>query len=161
MRRYFFMESADWADLFIMSLQDHKWSVMEVDQNVPEIQGILELSLQRSSCGRDPNKDRLFVYTKGSGLMISSAVGVNALDFLGLGYRVEWPISIILTPRALKMYAQIFSFLMKVKLAASSLTGIWCSLKVVNQLISKNRHSALHHQEVGHWNMLITMRYNQ
>ncbi|CAN0923345.1 Gamma-tubulin complex component 6 [Linum grandiflorum] len=159
MRRYFFMESADWADLFLLSIQDHRWSIMEVNQKVPEIQGILELSLQRSSCERDPNKDRLFVYTKGSDSMPSSAIGVNALDFLGLGYRVAWPISIILTPTALKMYAQIFSFLMKVKLAVSSLTDIWCSLKEVIQLMRGNRGSDVHHQEVGPWNMLINLRH--
>lgn len=56
--------------------------------------------------------------------------GVHSFSFLGLGYRVDWPISIILTPGALKIYADIFSFLIQVKLAAFSLTDVWCSLKV-------------------------------
>lgn len=41
-----------------------KWYVAEADKRIPEIQGILELSVQRSSCERDPNKDRLYVYMK-------------------------------------------------------------------------------------------------
>lgn len=56
--------------------------------------------------------------------------GVHSFSFLGLGYGVDWPISIILTPDALKIYADIFSFLMQVKFAIFSLTDVWCSLKV-------------------------------
>lgn len=83
------MELADWADLFIMSLWRHvcsfsviyliihlllllnftlsnkKWHVNELDQRIPEIQGFLELAVQRSSCEGDPNKDRLYVYLNG------------------------------------------------------------------------------------------------
>lgn len=56
--------------------------------------------------------------------------GVHSFNFLGLGYRVDWPISIVLTPGALKMYAEIFSFLIQVKLALFSLTDVWRQLKV-------------------------------
>lgn len=56
--------------------------------------------------------------------------GVRSFKFLGLGYRVDWPISIVLTPGALEIYAEIFSFLIQVKLAVFSLAGVWCSLKV-------------------------------
>ncbi|CAA0805950.1 Spc97 / Spc98 family of spindle pole body (SBP) component [Striga hermonthica] len=67
LRCYHFMEVADWVDLFIMSLWHHKWHVSEVNKRIPEIQGILELAVQRSSCEGDPNKDRLYVYLKGDG----------------------------------------------------------------------------------------------
>lgn len=56
--------------------------------------------------------------------------GIHSFDFLGLGYRVDWPISIILTPGALKIYSEIFSFLIQVKLALISLSDAWSSLKV-------------------------------
>lgn len=45
--------------------KSQKWCVAEPDQRLSEIQGFLELSVQRSSCGRDRYKDRLFVYMKG------------------------------------------------------------------------------------------------
>jgi gamma-tubulin complex component 6 len=61
-------------------------------------------------------------------------VGVRSFDFLRLGYRVDWPISIILTCDALTAYADVFSFLVQVKLAAYVLTDVWCSLKVKVQL---------------------------
>ncbi|XP_022731919.1 uncharacterized protein LOC111286290 isoform X3 [Durio zibethinus] len=160
LRRYHFMELADWADLFIVSLSHHKWCVTEVDRRLSEIQGLLELSVQRSSCERDHHKDRLFVYAKGHGMMplSTSTIGVHSFEFLGLGYRVDWPVSIILTPGALKIYADIFNFLIQLKLAVFSLTDVWCSLKDVVHLISKTCHSTLHEREVGHFNMLMKLR---
>ncbi|WCJ41567.1 Spc97 / Spc98 family of spindle pole body (SBP) component [Euphorbia peplus] len=161
LRRYHFMESADWADLFIKSLPHHKWHALEADQRVSEIQGFLERSVQRSSCEQDPNKDRLFVYMKeNTRLPLSTtSIGVHSFDFLGLGYRVDWPVSIVLTPSSLKIYADIFSFLVQVKLAVYSLNDVWCSLKDVIYTIGKNSRSAEHKKEVNQFNMLIKMRH--
>ncbi|BBH05401.1 Spc97 / Spc98 family of spindle pole body component [Prunus dulcis] len=130
LRRYHFMELADWADLFIMSLWHHKWCVTEADHRLSEIQGFLESSVQRSSCERDPHKDR-----------------------------VDWPISIILSPSALKMYAEIFSFLIQVKLAIFSLTDVWRQLKDLVHSISQNNDSEQNEREVSHFNALVKMRH--
>lgn len=161
LRRYYFMESADWADLFIMSLWHHKWCVAEAEQRVLEIQRFLELSVKRSSCERDPNKDRLFVYMKGNDTMPLSAftIGVHSFNFLGLGYRVDWPISIVLTPSGLKIYAEIFSFLIHVKLAVFSLTEVWRSLKDMMHMVTRN-HSTTQERGIRHLNILITMRHH-
>ncbi|KAI9389011.1 hypothetical protein POPTR_009G153300v4 [Populus trichocarpa] len=161
LRRYYFMESADWADLFIMSLWHHKWCVAEAEQRVLEIQRFLELSVKRSSCERDPNKDRLFVYMKGNDTMPLSAftIGVHSFNFLGLGYRVDWPISIVLTPSGLKIYAEIFSFLIHVKLAVFSLTEVWRSLKDMTHMVTRN-HSTTQERGIRHLNILITMRHH-
>ncbi|KAJ8766798.1 hypothetical protein K2173_008352 [Erythroxylum novogranatense] len=136
LRRYYFMELADWADIFIMSLSNHKWCIAEAHQRVSDIQGFLEMSVQRSSCERDPYKDRLFVYIKGNSIMplSTSAIGVRSFNFLGLGYRVDWPVSIVLTHDALRIYSEIFSFLIQVKLAVFSLTDVWSLLKDLTRL---------------------------
>lgn len=151
LRRYHMMESADWADLFIVSLWQHKWYATETDKRISEIQGLLELSVQRSSCERDHHKDRLFVYMKeqGSTSIPGFATGIHSFNVLGLGYRVDWPVSIVLTPAALKIYAQIFSFLIQVKLASSSLTEIWCSFK---EFININ-------SQVGQFNIMAKLRH--
>lgn len=161
LRRYHFMELGDWADLFILSLWNHKWSATDANKRVPEIQVLLELSIQRSSCERDHNKDRLFVYTKGPGMMplSTSTVGVHSFDFLGLGYRVDWPVNIILTPAALRIYADIFSFLIQLKLANFSLTDVWCSVKDMIHLSGKDSNSALDKHEVAKFNMLMKLRH--
>ncbi|KAK7405823.1 hypothetical protein VNO78_07433 [Psophocarpus tetragonolobus] len=161
LRRYHFMELADWADLFILSLWHHKWSVTEANERLSEIQGLLELSIQKSSCEQDTHKDRLFVYLRGHGKLplSASAIGVRSFDFLGLGYHVQWPLSIVLTPAALKIYADIFSFLIQVKLAIFSLTDVWCSLKDLVNTTNKDRNSELQQLETGHLNILMKMRH--
>ncbi|XAR59611.1 hypothetical protein NMG60_11015508 [Bertholletia excelsa] len=163
LRRYHFMELADWADLFIISLSHHKWKVSEAGQLVSEIQGLLEMSVQRSSCERDQYKDRLFVYVKENGNnmmpLSTSAIGVGSFDFLGLGYRVDWPICIVLTQGALKIYSQIFNFLIRVKLAVFSLTDVWCSLKDLLHINDQNHNSELHGSGMWHFNILMRMRH--
>lgn len=56
---YFFLRE-DFASFFCK-----KWSIVGPDQKIAEIQGLLQLALQRSSCESDPYKERLFVYMKG------------------------------------------------------------------------------------------------
>ncbi|GAA0143958.1 non-motor microtubule binding protein [Lithospermum erythrorhizon] len=160
LRRYHFMEVADWADLFIMSLWNHK-HITEADKRIPEIQGVLELSVQRSSCEGDTYKNRLYLYIKGhrmSSLPILST-GIHSFDHLGLGYRVDWPVSIILTPEALNTYSEIFNFLIQVKLAASFLTDSWCSLKKLVQLTKAIRRSNLQKEIVNNISILLETRH--
>ncbi|XP_031387441.1 uncharacterized protein LOC116200724 [Punica granatum] len=163
LRRYHFMEVADWADLFIMSLWHHKSRgfATEAEQRASDIQGLLETSIQRSSCESNNYKDRLFVFFEEHDRMplSASATGIHSFDFLHLGYRVNWPVSIILTPSALKIYAEIFNFLMKVKLAIFSLTDSWCLLKDLMHQTDRNCNSHLQELEASHVKTLINMRH--
>ncbi|MCD7455651.1 hypothetical protein HAX54_029044 [Datura stramonium] len=165
LRRYHFMELADWAHLFVISLQHHKWYTIEAEKRISEIQGILELSVQRSSCEGDPYKDRLYVYVKGSNMTNISVsargtfYGIYSFDFLGLGYRVDWPLNIILSPGALRIYSDIFSFLMQVKLAVFSLSDVWCSLKDLSQLNKKNQRSVFDNAEPKQLSILTETRH--
>ncbi|XP_072951889.1 uncharacterized protein [Typha angustifolia] len=142
LRRYHFMELADWADLFIVSLCHQKWSNIEPERKIVEIQSFLDLALQRSSCESDPYKERLYVYMKEQSVipLSTSATGLNVFDSMILGYKVDWPISIIITPDALKKYATIFGYLIQVRLAVFSLTDTWCILKATKQSICRCRH---------------------
>lgn len=165
LRRYHFMELADWAHLFVISLQHHKWYSLEAEKRISEIQGILELSVQRSSCEGDPYKDRLYVYVKGSNMTNISVsargtfYGIYSFDFLGLGYRVDWPLNIILSPEALRIYSDIFSFLMQVKLAVFSLSDVWRSLKDLSQLNKKNQRFVFDNAEPKQLSILIETRH--
>lgn len=155
------MELADWADLFIMSLWRHKWYATDADRRISEIQGFLDLSIQRSSCESDIYKDRIYLYVKEQHKISLSAstIGIHSFDYLGLGYRVDWPVSIILTPGALEIYAEIFSFLIQVKLAISSLAEAWCSLKELMHLINQNHGgSELHELQVHHFSIFMKLR---
>ncbi|EOA23415.1 hypothetical protein CARUB_v10016596mg [Capsella rubella] len=159
LRRYHFMELADWADVFVVSLWHHKWIVTDADKRIAEIQGFLESSIQRSSCEQDTCKDRLYLYQgQGTLHLPASTTGVRSFDFLRLGYRVDWPISIILTCDALKAYADVFGFLVQVKLAAYAVTDVWCSLKDVRHMMHENKEKILK-QELRWLNILIKLRH--
>lgn len=113
------MEVADWADLFIMSLWHHvcffffyifhsthlvfllspllsiqKWHVKEADKRIPEIQGVLELSVQRSSCEGDPYKERLFAYLKGDGMVHLSASATGIANIILSIMLIRWKLLI-------------------------------------------------------------------
>lgn len=143
LRRYHFMELADWADSFIVSIYHKKWSFVKSDQKRAEIQGLLELALQRSSCVTDPCKERLFIHMKEQPdvSLAASACGLDKLDDILLGYKVDWPVNIVITEEALKIYAEIFCYLVQVRLAVFSLTEVWRFLKELTQLISRSSHS--------------------
>ncbi|GAB2234921.1 hypothetical protein Droror1_Dr00004192 [Drosera rotundifolia] len=159
LRRYYLMEKADWADMFVMSLWHHNWFFCDMERRIADAQKLLESSIQRSSCDRDAYKNRLYVYNR-SHLpipVLNSSLGIHSFDFIGLGYRVDWPVSIILTSNALTIYAKIFSFLIQVKLAALSLTDIWYSLKDFRHMDSRSCDK--HHIDWNHFNVLIKLRH--
>ncbi|XP_021720614.1 uncharacterized protein LOC110688206 isoform X2 [Chenopodium quinoa] len=159
LRRYLFMETADWADIFVTSLWHHKWCFTEADQKIPEIQGLLESSIQRSSCERDHNKGRLYVFVKNQNTtpFSAAALGLHSFDFIGLGYRVDWPVTIVLTSNALRIYAEIFTYLIQLKLAVLSLADVWCSLKVFKHLISETDEQ--HQQARTKFNCIVKLRH--
>ncbi|EEE61518.1 hypothetical protein OsJ_15814 [Oryza sativa Japonica Group] len=143
LRRYHFMELADWADSFIVSIYKKKWSFVKSEHKRAEIQGLLDLALQRSSCDSDPYKERLFVYMNEQPVVSlkASTCGLDVLDDILLGYKVDWPVNIVITEEALKTYAEIFRYLVQVRLAVFSLTEVWRFLKELTQLISRSSHN--------------------
>jgi hypothetical protein len=52
------------------------------------------------------------------------------LDDILLGYKVDWPVNIVITEEALRKYAEIFCYLVQVRFAVFSLTEVWRFLKV-------------------------------
>lgn len=62
-----------------------------MDKRIPEIQGILEKAVRRSSCEKDPNKNRLYVYLKGDGIkcLSASAIGMIFNSFYIYGIEIK------------------------------------------------------------------------
>ncbi|KAJ0982585.1 hypothetical protein J5N97_010840 [Dioscorea zingiberensis] len=158
LRRYHFMELADWADSFILSLRNQKWYGIELEQKMTEIQGLLDLALRRSSCENDQYRERLFLHMKGQNITPRphSTTDIHCFDFVVLGYRVDWPVSIVITPEALEIYAGIFSYLIQIRLAAFSLADVWCSLKILMHSTRHNRNML--HGEMKDFNIIIKLR---
>lgn len=176
LRRYFFLEVADWADGFLMSLCQHKWSPTGSHQRLLEVQALLESALQRSSCEGDVCEERLYIYIKVTGSVpqtekwpsglpnasdTSSFVdinSINAFDFIGLGYKVDWPLNMILTPDAFNMYTAIFSFLIQIKLAVFALCDIWNCLKELTNCVNRKRDLIHDKEEMDRLRILMQFR---
>ncbi|KAL6652212.1 hypothetical protein ACP70R_011137 [Stipagrostis hirtigluma subsp. patula] len=143
LRRYHFMELADWADSFIVSIYRKKWSFVKPEHRRTEIQGLMDLALQRSSCDSDPYKERLFIYMKQQPVVsvAASAYGLDVLDDILLGYKADWPVNIVITEDTLKIYAEIFCYLLQVRFAVFLLNEVWRFLKELTQIISRSSHS--------------------
>jgi len=61
-----------------------KWSFVKSEQKRAEIQGIMNLALQRSSCDSDPYKERLFIYIREQPTVScdASACGIKSIHSL-------------------------------------------------------------------------------
>lgn len=176
LRRYFFMEVADWADGFVTSLCQHKWSPAGSHQRLLEVQAMLESALQGSSCEGDEYDDQLYIYIKDAGgvshtensLRISlnstdasyfiNTNCINAFDFIGLGFKVDWPLNIILKPDALDMYSSIFSFLIQIKLTMFSLSDIWNCLREFAHCVNRSCKLPQGKEEMGRFRLLMQLR---
>jgi hypothetical protein len=55
---------------------------------------------------------------------------VDAFDFIQLEYRVDGPLTLVLTSAAMAQYQAIFRFLLRTKHAAFSLRDVWRDLQV-------------------------------
>ncbi|KAG2574069.1 hypothetical protein PVAP13_7KG325200 [Panicum virgatum] len=126
LRRYHFMELADWADSFIFSIYHKKWSFVKSEQKRAEIQGIMNLALQRSSCDSDPYKERLFIYMR---------------EQPTVSFDASACVNIVITEDTLKIYSEIFFYLLQVRFAVFSLTEVWRFLKELTQFIGRSNHS--------------------
>lgn len=65
-----------------------KWFSVKSEQKRAEIQGLLDLALQRSSCDTDPYKEKLFIYMKEQpGISVAASEhGNNSIFRLSLAY---------------------------------------------------------------------------
>ncbi|XP_031475147.1 uncharacterized protein LOC116247245 isoform X2 [Nymphaea colorata] len=90
LRRYHFMEAADWADMFVNSLSQHN-GYNDPNHTISVAQGLLESALQSSSCEKDAYKERLFIYKKEQNQQtvgpLTSSCGTHIYDFMALGYK--------------------------------------------------------------------------
>jgi gamma-tubulin complex component 6 len=65
-----------------------KWSFVKSEQKRSEIQGLMDLALQKSSCDSDPYKERLFIYMR--------EPPVDSFDASACGNNFIWDVSMTL-----------------------------------------------------------------
>ncbi|BFI39590.1 gamma-tubulin complex component 6 [Marchantia polymorpha subsp. ruderalis] len=174
LRRYFFMERGDWADYFIAALCQNRWGPSGHQLRQMEVQGMLEAALQKSSCEGEEYAERLLVcfQAREPSSSAASAQGstkisvapfvdcsrLDAFDFISLEYRIDWPLTLVLTSHSLQLYNVIFSFLMRIKLAVYALADIWRRLQGLDKSFHKVRHSPQYQQQRNRFRTLQQLR---
>eukprot|EP00898_Chlorokybus_atmophyticus_P002563 jgi/Chlat1/3307/Chrsp22S03464 len=132
LRRYFFMQAGDFADafaemLFTRAAHPGGW----INPQTGEISAMLDRAIRASSCSGDEYASFLHVvvHDKDTPAVPVTADRVNAFDFIGLEYRVGWPLDAVLTPDVFDQYRKLFSFLLSTKVAIFALHDAWTSLQ--------------------------------
>jgi gamma-tubulin complex component 6 len=140
---------------------------------------MLETALQSSSCEGDEYAERLYVVihdafeanpsslhkshpqfshrSRVPGPFVSRNC-LGAFDCFKLGYKVDWPIGLILTPTALSLYSEVFTFLIRTKLTVYGLEDTWQYLQVIGRSLDKSRQASDYEQQKKRFRMLQLFR---
>ncbi|GAQ84287.1 hypothetical gamma-tubulin complex [Klebsormidium nitens] len=154
LRRYLFMLAGDFADAFMSALLTQRWGPSGGASRQAEVQALLEGSLQTSSCSSDRLAERLHVRVQQSQEELPDVYApwvkasltpggfvdltrVDAFDFIQLDYRVEWPLTLVLTSAAMAQYQAVFRFLLRAKHATFSLRDVWRDLQILSRRLAK------------------------
>ncbi|XP_028414465.1 gamma-tubulin complex component 6-like [Dendronephthya gigantea] len=79
---------------------------------------------------------------------------VKVLDFIGLRYKIQWPVNIIITENCITKYNRIFAFILRLKRIAWILQDIRYSLKRIDKCASNSpqlRKIHLFRHEMSHF----------
>ncbi|CAM6105936.1 unnamed protein product [Calypogeia fissa] len=172
LRRYYFMERGDWAEYFTTALCQHRWGPLGGELRQMEVQGMLQGAFQKSSCEGDAYAERVYVTLQESRYHCENSIlastkkptsyvdtsRLDAFDFIALEYRVDWPLSLILTKQSFGLYNVVFTFLMRMKLTVHALGDIWQRLQLIDRSLHKDRVSSSSQQQRNRFRTLQQFR---
>lgn len=94
------------------------------------LNGLLSRALDSSLQGSSPEAARLSFVTNGRHQVGTlSATSVNAMNFLELNYKVDWPCNVVIHPGHIQKYNRVFNFLLQVRRASWALKNTAIYLK--------------------------------
>lgn len=142
LRRFFLLEHGDFFIQFMdIAETELRRDVKEI--SLPRIQGLLQLAVQTSTLSLDPHRDDVvcalephtliqhlhLIQSAGEGTggkgLSGRVQGLKGVEALTLDYRVSWPVSIILSRRALTKYQLLSRLLFFSKYVELRVLGSW------------------------------------
>ncbi|CAN6872607.1 unnamed protein product [Brassica oleracea] len=106
--------------------------------SVEKLQSLLDLALRTTAAAADPRHEDLTCCVDRTSLLttlgmqkdlnsnsIEDPVSITGLETFSLGYKVQWPLSIVISKKALSKYQLIFRFLFHCKHVERQLCGAW------------------------------------
>uniref|UniRef100_A0A0D3EES8 Gamma-tubulin complex component n=1 Tax=Brassica oleracea var. oleracea TaxID=109376 RepID=A0A0D3EES8_BRAOL len=117
--------------------------------SVEKLQSLLDLALRTTAAAADPRHEDLTCCVDRTSLLttlgmqkdlnsnsIEDPVSITGLETFSLGYKVQWPLSIVISKKALSKYQLIFRFLFHCKHVERQLCGAW----QIHQVLEPNWH---------------------
>jgi gamma-tubulin complex component 2 len=150
LRRFFLLEHGDFFVQFMDTAHDELTKDVK-DVGVARVQGLLQLAVHTSTLANDPNRDDLscvlashnliqhlhLIQTAGEGVgngnlgamegfsVLGGSQGLKGVEALTLEYKVGWPISIILSKRAITKYQLLSRLLFFSKHVEDRVLNCW------------------------------------
>ncbi|ROT70212.1 Gamma-tubulin complex component 2 [Penaeus vannamei] len=132
-KHYFLLDQGDFV-VQLMSLCEDELS-KNIDDVVPtRLESLLELALRTSAANNDLYKDDIHIETEDEREYYpqEERLQLSGLQGFSLGYRVTWPVSLVLDRKTIACYQMIFRHLFYCKHVERLLCRVWVSNKVEN-----------------------------
>ncbi|KAG4917918.1 hypothetical protein JHK85_056199 [Glycine max] len=139
-KHYLLLDQGDFLVHF-MDIARDELAKKPDEVSVEKLQSLLDLALRTTAAAADPFHEGLTcvvaITQRNSGNnVLEEPVSITGLETFSLSYKVHWPLSIVLSRKALTKYQLLFRFLFHCKHVDRQLCGAW----QVHQVIEPNWH---------------------
>ncbi|KAI4369623.1 hypothetical protein MLD38_018046 [Melastoma candidum] len=132
-KHYLLIDQGDFLVHFMDIARDEL--VKKFDEiSTEKLQSLLDLALRTTAAAADPCHEDLMCCVERSTLLkrlgvdgndLEEPLSITGLDTFSLSYRVNWPLSIVISKKSLTKYQLIFRFLFHCKHVERQLCGAW------------------------------------
>ncbi|XP_019090549.1 PREDICTED: gamma-tubulin complex component 2 isoform X1 [Camelina sativa] len=148
-KHYLLLDQGDFLVHFMdIAREELNKKVHEV--SVEKLQSLLDLALRTTAAAADPCHEDLTCCVDRASLLttlgmhkdsdsnnIEDPVSITGLETFSLSYKVQWPLSIVISKKALSKYQLIFRFLFHCKHVERQLCGAWQIHQGIRSMNSK------------------------
>ncbi|KAG2300300.1 hypothetical protein Bca52824_036772 [Brassica carinata] len=136
-KHYLLLDQGDFLVHF-MDIAREELNKKAHEISVEKLQSLLDLALRTTAAAADPRHEDLTCCVDRTSLLttlgmqkdpdsnsIEDPVSITGLETFSLSYKVQWPLSIVISKKALSKYQLIFRFLFHCKHVERQLCGAW------------------------------------
>ncbi|XP_010549777.1 PREDICTED: gamma-tubulin complex component 2 [Tarenaya hassleriana] len=154
-KHYLLLDQGDFLVHF-MDIAREELNKKSSEISVEKLQSLLDLALRTTAAAADPCHEDLTCCVDRVSLLkalgthkeselqavcdsngLEDPVSITGLETFSLSYKVQWPLSIVISNKALSKYQLIFSFLFHCKHVERQLCGAWQTHQGIRSLNSK------------------------
>ncbi|XP_020876265.1 gamma-tubulin complex component 2 isoform X1 [Arabidopsis lyrata subsp. lyrata] len=148
-KHYLLLDQGDFLVHFMdIAREELNKKVHEI--SVEKLQSLLDLALRTTAAAADPRHEELTCCVDRASLLttlgmhkdpdsnsIEDPMSITGLETFSLSYKVQWPLSIVISKKALSKYQLIFRFLFHCKHVERQLCGAWQIHQGIRSMNSK------------------------